>query len=51
MEEKLTFKIGEKGGVSVYGLGQFPVTLYVRSMDSIARRFKGVVRFFRSAQA
>jgi hypothetical protein len=28
MEEKLTFKVGEKGGVSVYGLGRFPVTLY-----------------------
>ena len=25
---KLEFKIGEKGGVSVYGLGRFPVTLY-----------------------
>jgi len=24
----LEFKIGEKGGVSVYGLGRFPVTLY-----------------------
>jgi hypothetical protein len=22
------FKIGEKGGVSAYGLGRFPVTLY-----------------------
>jgi len=28
MDEKLTFKVGEKGGVSVYGLGRFPVTLY-----------------------
>ena len=25
---KLTFKVGDKGGVSVYGLGRFPVTLY-----------------------
>ena len=25
---KLEFRIGEKGGVSVYGLGRFPVTLY-----------------------
>jgi len=25
---ELDFKIGEKGGVSVYGLGRFPVTLY-----------------------
>jgi hypothetical protein len=25
---KLKFKIGEKGGLSIYGLGRFPVTLY-----------------------
>ena len=25
---EMTFKVGEKGGVSVYGLGRFPVTLY-----------------------
>jgi hypothetical protein len=25
---KLDFKVSEKGGVSVYGLGRFPVTLY-----------------------
>lgn len=24
----LSMKIGEKGGLSVYGLGRFPVTLY-----------------------
>ena len=34
---ELEFKVGEKGGVSVYGLGRFPVTLYyeqwVRLLD------------------
>jgi hypothetical protein len=34
----LEFRVGEKGGVSVYGLGRFPVTLYyeqwVRLRDS-----------------
>jgi hypothetical protein len=34
----LEFRVGEKGGVSVYGLGQFPVTLYyeqwVRLLDT-----------------
>jgi hypothetical protein len=25
---KLEFKVSDKGGVSVYGLGRFPVTLY-----------------------
>ncbi len=34
----MEFRVGEKGGVSVYGLGRFPVTLYyeqwVRLLDS-----------------
>jgi len=34
----LEFRVGEKGGVSVYGLGRFPVTLYyeqwVRLLDA-----------------
>lgn len=36
---KLLFKVSEKGGVSVYGLGRFPVTLYyeqwTRLLDSV----------------
>jgi hypothetical protein len=35
---ELEFKVGEKGGVSVYGLGRFPVTLYyeqwIRLLDT-----------------
>jgi len=35
---ELRFKVGEKGGVSVYGLGRFPVTLYyeqwIRVLDA-----------------
>lgn len=34
----LEFRVSEKGGVSVYGLGRFPVTLYyeqwIRLLDS-----------------
>jgi hypothetical protein len=37
----LEFKVGEKGGVSVYGLGRFPVTLYyeqwLRLLDTSQR--------------
>ncbi len=29
----LRFKVSEKGGVSVYGLGKFPVTLYFEQWD------------------
>jgi hypothetical protein len=35
---ELDFRVGEKGGVSVYGLGRFPVTLYyeqwIRLLDA-----------------
>jgi hypothetical protein len=35
---KLEFRVSEKGAVSVYGLGRFPVTLYyeqwIRLLDS-----------------
>jgi hypothetical protein len=38
---ELEFKVGEKGGVSVYGLGRFPVTLYyeqwIRLLDAAPR--------------
>ena len=37
---RLEFRVGEKGGVSVYGLGRFPVTLYyeqwIRLLDASA---------------
>jgi hypothetical protein len=31
----LTFKVSEKGAVSVYGLGRFPVTLYQEQWDKL----------------
>jgi len=31
----LTIKVSEKGGVSVYGLGRFPVTLYKTQMERL----------------
>jgi hypothetical protein len=32
---ELAFKVGEKGGVSVYGLGRFPVTLYYEQWNRL----------------
>jgi hypothetical protein len=36
---RLEFRVSEKGGVSVYGLGRFPVTLYyeqwVRLLEAV----------------
>jgi hypothetical protein len=32
---EITFKIGEKGGISAYGLGRFPVTLYFEQWERL----------------
>jgi len=34
----LSFKVSEKGAVSVYGLGRFPVTLYLEQWDALLSR-------------
>ena len=31
----ISFKVGEKGGVSAYGMGRFPVTLYVEQWERL----------------
>jgi len=31
----VSFKVSEKGGVSVYGLGRFPVTLYKEQWEKV----------------
>jgi len=31
----LTFRVSEKGAVSVYGLGRFPVTLYLEQWEKL----------------
>jgi hypothetical protein len=37
----MSFKVSDKGGVSVYGLGRFPVTLYPESStDGFSERLR-----------
>jgi len=31
----ISFKVSEKGAVSVYGLGRFPVTLYLEQWEAL----------------
>jgi hypothetical protein len=33
---KLTLKVGAKGGVSLYGVGRFPVTLYASQWERVS---------------
>jgi len=34
----ISFKVSEKGAVSVYGMGRFPVTLYVEQWETLLGR-------------
>ena len=44
-------KIGAKGGVSVYGVGRFPVTLYASQWVALIERIPSVIEFIKANQA
>ena len=41
----LTMKVSEKGAVSVYGLGRFPVTLYAEQWTKLLATAKAIESF------
>jgi hypothetical protein len=41
----LTWKVSAKGGVSIYGLGKFPVTLYYSQLIKLANEMPNIVKF------
>lgn len=41
----LEFRVSEKGGVSVYGLGRFPVTLYYEQWVRLLEASEGLKKF------
>jgi len=41
----VSFKVSEKGGVSVYGLGRFPVTLYKEQWHKLLDLSEDIRRF------
>ena len=43
----LEFRVGEKGGVSVYGLGRFPVTLYYEQWTRLLDAAENLRAFLR----
>lgn len=45
--QEVTFKIGEKGGLSVYGLGRFPVTLYKEQWEKLLSNADAIKTFIK----
>ncbi len=47
----LSFKVSEKGAVSVYGLGRFPVTLYQEQWDKLLGQIDDLRGFIEANRA
>ena len=47
----VTLKVSEKGGVSVYGLGRFPVTLYKEQWTKLLDLAEDIRSFIRENDA
>ena len=41
----LTLKVSEKGAISVYGLGRFPITLYRGQMERLLNHAPAIAAF------
>jgi len=48
---EISFKVSEKGAVSVYGLGRFPVTLYKEQWERLLGRADDIRRFIADNQS
>lgn len=47
----ISFKVSEKGAVSVYGLGRFPVTLYKEQWGKLLERKDEVLQFIKDNES
>ena len=47
----VSLKVSEKGGVSVYGLGRFPVTLYQEQWNKLLLMAEDIRSFIRENEA
>jgi hypothetical protein len=44
----LSFKVGEKGGVSVYGVGRFPMTAYAETWIKVLNDGPRIIEFIKA---
>lgn len=50
-QRKLTLKVSDKGAVSLYGLGRFPVTLYGTQWDRLLNEAEHIKTFLNTNRA
>ena len=47
----ITCKVSEKGALSVYGIGRFPVTLYLSQFEKLAQAWPDILDFVEEHRA
>jgi len=47
----ISLKVSEKGAISVYGLGRFPITLYAGQMDRLLAHADTIRAFMKANQS
>lgn len=47
----ITFKVSQKGALSVYGMGRFPVTLYKEQWEKLLERKDDILEFISANEA
>jgi hypothetical protein len=50
-DQRVSLKVSEKGGVSLYGLGRFPVTLYKEQWTKVLDMADEIRRFIRDNES
>lgn len=50
-ERKLTLKVSEKGALSLYGMGRFPVTLYRGQWERLLSEADAIRAFIKANEA
>ena len=48
---RISFKVSEKGALSIYGLGRFPVTLYLSQFEALAGAWDEIKVFVEANRA
>ena len=46
-KKDITFKVSQKGAVSVYGMGRFPVTLYKEQWNRLLEKKEELLEFIK----
>lgn len=48
---ELTFRVSQKGAVSVYGMGRFPVTLYKEQWERLISKSDDLMAFIKANES